>query len=111
VLSLGRTLIWMAACYQVFDGLNLGSSFSLRGAGDVRVPAVIVAVLSWGMLVPLTHMVTFPPGGGWVSFLPQFGYGAVGGWAVSIAYVVALGVGLWLRWASGAWRRIRLSTP
>ncbi|HXQ32138.1 MAG TPA: MATE family efflux transporter [Steroidobacteraceae bacterium] len=111
VLSLGRTLIWMAACYQVFDGLNLGSSFSLRGAGDVRVPAVIVAVLSWGLWVPLTHVVTFPPGGGWVTFLPQFGYGAVGGWAVSVGYVVALGVGLWLRWASGAWRRIRLPPP
>jgi multidrug resistance protein, MATE family len=108
VLSLGRTLIWMAACYQVFDGLNLGSSFCLRGAGDVRVPAAIVAVLSWGLWVPLTHVFTFPRGGGWVGFLPQLGYGAIGGWAVSVAYVVALGVGLWLRWVSGGWRRIRL---
>jgi multidrug resistance protein, MATE family len=108
VRSLGGTLIWMAACYQVFDGLNLGSAFCLRGAGDARVPALIVAVLSWGLWVPLTHVFTFPPGGGWVGFLPQFGYGAVGGWSVSVAYVVALGVGLWLRWRSGAWRRIRL---
>jgi MATE family multidrug resistance protein len=108
VRALGATLVWMAAAYQVFDGLNLGSNFSLRGAGDVRVPAVLVAILSWVLWVPLTHMFTFAPGEGWVQFLPQYGYGALGGWAVSVGYVVALGTALWLRWRSGAWRRIRL---
>jgi MATE family multidrug resistance protein len=108
VLALGGSVIWMAACYQLFDGLNIGSSFCMRGAGDVRVPAIIVAVLSWGLWVPLTHMLTFPRGGGWVHFLPQFGYGAVGGWAASVLYVVLLGSSLWLRWWSGAWRRMRL---
>ena len=108
VVALATPLVWLAACYQVFDGLNLGSNFSLRGAGDVRIPALIVAILSWAMWVPLTHVFTFAPGAGWVDFLPQFGYGAVGGWAVSVGYVVALGTALWLRWHSGAWRRIRL---
>lgn len=108
VVSLSSTLIWMAACYQVFDGLNLGSSFCLRGAGDVRVPAVLVAVLSWGLWVPLTHVVTFGPGQGWIGFLPELGYGPIGGWAVCVGYAIALGVGLWLRWQSGAWRKIRL---
>ena len=108
VNSLARTLLWMAACYQVFDGLNLGSSFCLRGAGDVRIPALFVAVLSWGIWVPLTHVFTFAPGQGWVHFLPQFGYGAIGGWVACVGYVFALGVGLWLRWRSGAWRRIRI---
>ena len=108
VVKLGSTLIWLAACYQTFDGLNVGSNFCLRGAGDVRVPAVIVAVLSWAVWVPLAHSVTFAPGAGWVDFLPQFGYGAVGGWAASVAYVVVLGTALWWRWRSGAWRRIRI---
>ena len=108
VVELGSTLIWLAACYQTFDGLNVGSNFCLRGAGDVRVPAVIVAILSWAVWVPLAHSVTFAPGQGWVDFLPQFGYGAVGGWAASVAYVVVLGSALWWRWHSGAWRRIRI---
>ena len=108
VIELSGTLIWMAACYQVFDGLNLGSSFCLRGAGDVRVPAVLVAVLSWGLWVPLTHIVTFGPGQGWVTFLPALGRGAIGGWIVCVGYAIALGLGLWLRWRSGAWRKIRL---
>ena len=108
VLALGPTLMWLAACYQMFDGLNLGCAFCLRGAGDVRVPALITIVLSWGVWVPLTHMLTFAPGQGWVSFLPAFGYGVIGGWSIAVLYVVALGLGLWLRWQSGAWRRIRI---
>ena len=108
VVALGAPLLWLAAGYQLFDGLNLGASFCLRGAGDVRVPVLIVSFLSWGLWVPLTHIVTFAPGAGWVHFLPQLGYGAVGGWAVSVGYVVALGTSLWLRWRSGAWRRMRL---
>jgi MATE family multidrug resistance protein len=108
VVELGVTLLWMAACYQVFDALNLGSSFCLRGAGDVKIPAVLIGVLSFGLWVPLTHIFTFAPGGGWVHFLPALGYGAIGGWAVCVGYAVALGLVLWLRWRSGAWRRIRL---
>jgi MATE family multidrug resistance protein len=104
VLALSTPLIWIAAAYQVFDGLNLGSGFCLRGASDARIPAIIVAVLSWGLWVPATHIVTFAPGEGWVTFLPAFGLGAVGGWTVSVFYVVALGTGLWLRWHSGAWQ-------
>jgi multidrug resistance protein, MATE family len=108
VTALGAPLIWLAACYQTFDGLNVGSNFCLRGAGDVRLPALIVAVLSWAVWVPLAHSMTFAPGAGWVHFLPQYGYGAIGGWVASVGYVVALGSALWLRWQSGAWRRIRL---
>jgi MATE family multidrug resistance protein len=108
VVALGSPLIWLAACYQVFDGLNFGANFSLRGAGDVRVPALYITVLSWGLWVPLAHSVTFARGAGWVHFLPQFGYGAIGGWAASVGYVVLLGTGLWLRWQSGAWRRVHL---
>ena len=30
--------LWIAAGYQLFDGLNISSSACLRGAGDVRLP-------------------------------------------------------------------------
>lgn len=106
--ALALTLLWIAACYQLFDGLNLGSGFCLRGAGDVRVPALLVAGLSFLVWVPLTHALTFAPGAGWVQFLPQFGLGAVGGWIAAVAYVVALGLTLWLRWRSGAWRALSI---
>jgi len=109
VLRLATPLIWMAACYQAFDGLNLSASFCLRGASDVHVPALIVAVLSWGLWVPITHILTFAPGHGWVNFLPAWGLGAIGGWVASVLYVVALGSSLWWRWQSGRWRALHSS--
>jgi MATE family multidrug resistance protein len=108
VIELGVLLLWIAAGYQLFDGVNLGSGFALRGAGDVRIPAVIFFVLSWGVFVPLAHMLSFAPGQGWLEVLPQFGYGAVGGWTALLAYVVLLGGALYVRWRSGRWQEIRL---
>lgn len=108
VWALGRILIWIAAGYQIFDGLNLGSGLALRGAGDAIVPAAMVIVLSWFLFVPAAHALAFAPGQGYVTFLPQFGLGAIGGWLAALLYVLALGVMLWLRWRSRAWQKIRI---
>jgi MATE family multidrug resistance protein len=108
VAALGTRLLWIAAGYQLFDGLSLGSGACLRGAGDVRLPSIMVLALSWGFFVPLAHALSFSAGAGWVDWLPQFGWGAVGGWFAALAYICALGVVLNLRWRSGAWRRIVL---
>ncbi len=107
-VALGTKLLWLAACYQFFDGLNLGSGMCLRGAGDVRVPALLVLPVSLLLFVPLAHALTFAPGQGWVHFLPQFGYGAVGGWVAVLVYIMVLGSTLFLRWRSRAWQRISL---
>jgi MATE family multidrug resistance protein len=106
--GLGIQLLWLAAAYQFFDGLNLGSSMCLRGAGDVRVPVALVFPVCWLVFLPLAHILIFPPGQGWFHFLPQLGYGATGGWAAVLVYVVMLGSALFLRWRSRAWQRIRL---
>ena len=108
MIELGLLLLWIAAGYQLFDGLNLASGFALRGAGDVRVPALLFFVLSWGVWVPLAHSLSFAPGQGWVDFLPQFGLGAAGGWLAMLVYVVLLGSALFLRWRSGRWRQIKI---
>ena len=108
VVNLGVVLLWIAAGYQLFDGLQLGSGFALRGAGDVRVPAVIFFALAWGVFVPLAHMLSFAPGEGWTDVLPQFGHGAVGGWVALLVYVILLAAALVLRWRSRNWQRIRI---
>lgn len=105
---LGAQLLWLAAAYQFFDGLNLGSSMCLRGAGDVRVPAALMLPVCWLIFLPLAHAFTFAPGQGWVHFLPQFGWGTRGGWSAVILYVVLLGTALFWRWRSRAWQRIRI---
>jgi MATE family multidrug resistance protein len=106
VAQTGCRLLWIAAGYQLFDGLNLGSGACLRGAGDVRIPSLMVIALSWGFFVPLAHVLSFKRGGGWVDGLPQFGLGAIGGWFAALAYICGLGVILYLRWRSAAWRRV-----
>jgi MATE family multidrug resistance protein len=108
VIQLGTKLMWVAAAYQLFDGLNFGSSFSLRGAGDATVPAICVLVLSWLVFVPLAHMLSFAPGGGWIEGLPQFGLGALGGWLAALTYIILISMVLLSRWRSGAWEKIRL---
>ncbi len=60
------------------------------------------------LFVPLAHALIFAPGQGWVSFLPQYGYGAVGGWVAVLVYIIVLGSTLFLRWRSRAWQQIRL---
>lgn len=107
-IALGIHLLWLAAAYQFFDGLNLGSSLCLRGAGDATVPAALVLPLSLLVFVPLAHSFTFAPREGWVDFLPQFGWGAYGGWVAVVLYLMALGSALFLRWRSGVWQRIRI---
>jgi multidrug resistance protein, MATE family len=108
VVAEGTLLLWFAAAYQFFDGLNIGSSFCLRGAGDALVPGALVLVLSWFVFVPLAHALTFAPGGGFLHFLPQFGYGTRGGWIAVIIYVLLLGSALFLRWRLGVWQKIRI---
>jgi MATE family multidrug resistance protein len=108
MIALGTQILWLAAVYQFFDGMNLGSGLCLRGAGDAAVPAVLVIGLSWLVFVPLAHAFTFAPGQGWFDFLPQAGWGALGGWAAIVIYLFLLGVMLFVRWRSGAWKRIRI---
>jgi MATE family multidrug resistance protein len=108
VAARGCELLWIAAGYQLFDGLNISSGACLRGAGDVRLPAIMVLGLSWLLFVPLAHSLSFAPGMGWVDWLPQWGLGAVGGWFAAVIYICCLGLMLFVRWESGAWRRIAL---
>jgi multidrug resistance protein, MATE family len=104
VASLAVTLLWVGAIYQFFDGLFMASSAALRGAGDVRVAAWLVLASAMLVMVPVSHLLTFPTGGGWIDGAPGAGWGAPGGWLALTAHVLIMGTLLFLRWRSGAWR-------
>jgi len=108
VIALSAKLLWIAALYQFTDGLNMSSTFSLRGAGDVKVPAVLVVTFGFGLFMPLTYLLTFSSGQGWFGG-PGLGFGAMGGWSALAIYSFVAGVALNLRWRQGAWKRIRLT--
>jgi len=108
VIATGTTLLWLAGAYQVFDGMTLSAGFCLRGAGDAKVPAMMVTSLSWFLFVPLAHSLSFAPGQGWFNVLPQFGLGAAGGWTAAVIYIFIIGNLMLWRWRSAAWQRIHL---
>ena len=81
--------------------LSRASNKKLRGAPE----APASTVRNW---LNLQHSLTFAPGQGWVDFLPQFGWGALGGWVAVLFYVIVLGTTLFLRWRSAAWQKFRL---
>jgi MATE family multidrug resistance protein len=88
------TLLWIAAAFQVLDAANLVLRGALRGAKDVRVPALIGIGVVW-TCVPtaallLGRMAGWGSAGGWCGFLGE----------------TALGASLFaLRWRKGDWRR------
>lgn len=108
VVALAARLLWIAALYQFFDGLNLSGGFCLRGAGDATVPATLTLLCSWLVFVPLSYAMTFAPGQGWLDALPQFGWGATGGWFAVVIYTLLVGSVMLLRWRSRSWERLRL---
>lgn len=98
VIALASKILWIAAAYQIFDGLGIASGACLRGAADVRVPALIILASACLLFVPLAHSLAFAPSAGWLRGLPQFGYGTFGAWTAALIYIAVLGLALYWRW-------------
>lgn len=98
IAATAGVLIWCAV-FQMSDGLCITYSFSLRGAGDTRAPAVLFAACCWGIFVAGGFAMKY-------FFAERLGYHGL--WMMCMSYILVLGVLLWLRFQSGAWRKIRL---
>jgi MATE family multidrug resistance protein len=93
VARVTRTLLWIAAAFQVLDASNLVLRGALRGAKDVRVPALIGVGVVWGCVPTAAFLLG-----------RMAGMGTVGGW---IGFLAETAVGTLLfarRWRTGAWR-------
>jgi MATE family multidrug resistance protein len=105
----GLGLLWIAAAYQFFDALNIGAGACLRGAGDTLLPSVMGLLLSICFFAPLAQIMAFGPDNAWIGWLPHLDFGAIGGWFAALIYIVSLGLVLFFRWRSQAWRRVVLT--
>ncbi|HTM21933.1 MAG TPA: MATE family efflux transporter [Kofleriaceae bacterium] len=87
------SLLWIAAVFQIADGVNAVTRGVLRGAGDVRAPAVLGVITSWLCLPPLTGL---------------FGYvlhwGVRGAWLAMCVEIFAGALLFWFRLERGGWR-------
>ncbi|MEN9210061.1 MAG: MATE family efflux transporter, partial [Thermostichus sp. DG02_2_bins_29] len=108
IIRLGGLLLKMIGVSFLFDGMNFAALGSLRGAGDVRVPMMIMLGMSWLVFLPLSQVLIFPAGQGWLPFLPGLGWGAVGGWLAALIYVAGLASLMVSRWQSGVWQKTSL---
>ena len=79
VLSMGVTLLYVAALFQLSDGIQIVATGILRGAGETRIPMVSTFVGHWVLGLPIGY---------WLGF--TWGWGAPGvwtGWVVGLTTV------------------------
>ncbi len=74
------TLLFMAAIFQIFDGLQVAGSGALRGLKDTKVPMFITSFAYWGIGMPLGYTLGITMGGGpsalWIGFICGLGVAA-----------------------------------
>jgi multidrug resistance protein, MATE family len=92
VIATAATILRVAAFFQLFDGLQIVVTGSLRGAGDTRTPMVCHLIGYWVIGLPLGAMLCF-----------SRGLGAPGLWMGLSAGLIAIGVVLTAFW----WRTAR----
>ncbi len=87
VLAISVRLLLVAACFQLFDGVQVVTTGVLRGAGDTRTPMVAGLVTHWAVGLPI---------GAWLGL--GRGWGVVGLWVGLSSGLITSGVVLLVAW-------------
>ena len=87
VVDLGVTLLFVAAIFQIFDGLQGVLTGALRGLGDTRTPMFLNLAGHWAFGLPLGYTICF-----------VLGYGVVGVWIGLAAGLIVVSLLLLLVW-------------
>lgn len=96
VISVGVSLLGIAAVFQLFDGLQVVSTGALRGTGDTRTPMVSNLVAHWFIGLPLGYALCF-----------HFGWGVRGLWVGLCSGLIAVALTLIAMWS---WRTSMLAS-
>jgi MATE family multidrug resistance protein len=89
VIAIAVELLFLAAIFQLSDGIQVSSAGILRGLNDTRTPMLITVVAYWLVGLPLGAILGF-----------RFGLGARGMWMGLIAGLTAAAVLLTVRYRS-----------
>lgn len=98
VIAAGGIILAWAAVFQVFDAMAITHMNALRGAGDTRIPAILLGTTCYTVFI----------GGGWALATWRPDLGLHGPWSMCTLYIIVVGLLLLWRWKGGAWRNIRL---
>jgi len=80
-------LLFVAAFFQLFDGLQAVATGALRGAGDTRAPMICSALFYWLVGLPLGNFLCF-----------RLGWGAAGIWTGLCVALILIGCALLILW-------------
>jgi multidrug resistance protein, MATE family len=86
IVTLGATLLAVAAVFNLMDAMQVMALGLLRGLHDTRVPLVLAVVSYWLVGIPCSYLLAF-----------QLGYGAVGLWLGLVVGLVCAGGSLMVR--------------
>ena len=64
VLTVGASLLFLAAVFQLFDGIQGVITGTLRGIGDTRTPMIVNLVAHWLLGLPISYVLCFVVGWG-----------------------------------------------
>jgi MATE family multidrug resistance protein len=87
VLRTASALLFVAAFFQLFDGLQTVATGALRGAGDTRTPMICHLIFYWLIGLPLGYYLCF-----------RRGWGAAGLWTGLSVALICIGIALLLFW-------------
>jgi MATE family multidrug resistance protein len=87
VLMVGPTLLWVAAAFQIFDGIQTVCTGALRGLGETRVPMIANFIGYWILGLPLGLTLCF-----------VLRWGIYGLWIGLTLALVVIGLSLLARW-------------
>jgi MATE family multidrug resistance protein len=87
VIGAASALLFVAAFFQLFDGLQAVATGALRGAGDTRTPLICHLVYYWALGLPLGWYLCF-----------RKGFGAAGLWSGLCVALILIGVTLLYFW-------------
>lgn len=92
VLAVGVSLLYVAALFQLFDGLQVVTAGVLRGLGDTRTPMVVALFGYWILGLPTGYLLCF-----------RFDWGVSGLWVGMLVGLSTVGTLLLVIWT----RRLR----
>ncbi|GEM_PF-259801 len=99
-LDVGAVMLVLSSGWQIFDAAGITISEALRAAGDTAFCMWARVSIAWIVFVPMSWLAVKMLGGGAVAAIGSL-----------ILYLFVLSIVLFLRFRSGAWRRIILTEP
>lgn len=97
IMESATVLLFVAAFFQLFDGLQAVATGALRGTGDTRTPMICHGAGYWVIGLPLGYLLCF-----------HFKYGAPGMWTGLCLALILIGIALFLAWHRKARRNFDL---